>query len=274
MGGDGRRRRAAVIGHPVAHSRSPAMHTAAYRALGLDWEYTAVDVAPEHLAAFVAGLAGAGFAGVNVTIPHKQAVVRLCDELSDEAARAGSVNTVLVRGGRLRGETTDGAGLLWALGPVEPADAVVVGAGGAARAVVTALSAAGWRVRVSARRPEAARALGVGVAAWPPSEPAALVVNATPIGQDDHAGPGTQRPRHPFPPELIEAGMVVVDLAYRGDGAPTPLVEAATARGARAVDGLEVLVGQGIVAFELFTGAPAPVDVMRAAARGQTAPGR
>jgi shikimate dehydrogenase len=247
------------------------MHTAAYRALGMDWEYTAVDVPPSEVGGFLAGLGAAGFAGVNVTIPHKRAVLDLCAELSEEARRAGSVNTVLVRDGGLRGETTDGAGLLWALGQLEPADALVVGAGGAARAVVAALAGAGWRVAVSARRPEAAAELGVDVAPWPPAEPAALVVNTTPIGQHEYTVPGTQ---YSYPPELIGPGMVVVDLAYRGDGSATPLIEAAGARGARPVDGLEVLAGQGIFAFELLTGVPAPVDVMRAAARGQTAPDR
>jgi shikimate dehydrogenase len=264
--------RAAVIGHPVAHSRSPAMHTAAYRALGLDWEYTAIDVPPDGLEAFVAGLAAAGCAGVNVTIPHKQAVLALCDELSAEARRAGSVNTILVRAGRLRGETTDGAGLLWALGDVEPAGALVLGAGGAARAAVAALVGAGWSVAVSARRPEAAAALGVEVRTWPPTEGARLVVNATPVGQREAGtvpgGPGTV----PIPVELITPDTIVCDLAYRGDGAATPLVVAARNRGARAVDGIDVLVGQGIYAFELFTGVPAPVEVMRAAARGETAP--
>ena len=262
------RRRAAVIGHPVAHSRSPAMHTAAYRALGLDWAYTAIDVEPSALPAFAAGLDAGGFAGVNVTIPHKQAVLELCDELSCEAGRAGSVNTVLVRDGRLRGETTDGAGLLWALGDAEPADALVLGAGGAARAAVTALADAGWRVAVSARRPEAAAALGVAVEPWPPRAGARLIVNATPLGQvpgTADAVPGTG---------LITPATIVCDLAYRGDGTPTPLIGAATARGARAVDGLDVLVGQGIAAFELLTGVPAPVDVMRAAAWGQRPPDR
>jgi shikimate dehydrogenase len=259
-----------VIGHPVAHSRSPAMHTAAYRKLGLDWEYTAVDVDPAGLAAFVARLEAAGYAGVNVTVPHKQAVLPLCDEVSAEARRCGSVNTVLVREGGLRGETTDGRGLLWALGPVQPSDALVLGAGGAARAAVTALGDAGWTVRVSARREAAARALGADTVPWPPRQGAALVVNATPIGQREYTGSGTS---YSFPPELIEPGMVVVDLAYRGDASPTPLISAAAGRGARAVDGLDVLVGQGILAFELFTGVPAPVEVMRAAARGETAPG-
>jgi shikimate dehydrogenase len=268
------RRRAAVIGHPVGHSRSPAMHAAAYRALGLDWEYARIDVEPAGLAAFIAGLDAAGFAGVNVTIPHKAAVLQLCDEVSDEARRAGSVNTVLVHDGRLRGETTDGYGLLWALGDVEPADALVLGAGGAARAAVTALADAGWRVSVSARRPGAAGDLGVGVEPWPPQRAARLVVNATPLGQQA-AGPGRGEPGPgPMPVELITADTVVCDLAYRGDGTPTPLVEAAAARGARAVDGLDVLVGQGIAAFELFTGVPAPVEVMRAAAWGRTPPDR
>jgi shikimate dehydrogenase len=267
MAADQGRRLAAVIGHPVAHSRSPAMHTAAYEALGLDREYVAIDVEPAVLDLFIGTLAADGFAGVNVTIPHKQAVIELCDELSDEARRAGSVNTVLVRDGGLRGETTDGAGLLWALGEVEPADALVLGAGGAARAAVTALADAGWRVAVSARRREGAAALGVGVEPWPPRKGARLVVNATPLGQQDA---GTV----PLPAELITPETIVCDLAYRGDLTPTPLVQAAAARGARAVDGLDVLVGQGIVAFELFTGVPAPVDVMRAAARGRTPPDR
>lgn len=269
-----RGRRAAVIGHPVGHSRSPAMHTAAYRALGLDWEYAAVDVEPAGLAAFVAGLAGDGFAGVNVTIPHKGAVLELCDEVSDEARRAGSVNTVLVRGGRLRGETTDGYGLLWALGEVEPADALVLGAGGAARAAVTALTDAGWRVAVSARRPDAAAELGVGVESWPPRRGARLVVNATPVGQRTSGTVPDESGTVPIPAELITPDTIVCDLAYRGDGTPTPLIEAATARGARAVDGLDVLVGQGIAAFELLTGVSAPVDVMRAAAWGRTPPDR
>jgi shikimate dehydrogenase len=244
------------------------MHTAAYGALGLDWEYVAIDVEPAVLDLFVAALEADGFAGVNVTIPHKQAVIGLCDDLSDEARRAGSVNTLLVRDGRLHGETTDGAGLLWALGEVEPADALVLGAGGAARAAVTALEDAGWRVAVSARRREGAAALGAGVEPWPPQKGARLIVNATPLGQV----PGT--PDEVPGTELITPETIVCDLAYRGDGTPTPLVQAAAARGARAVDGLDVLVGQGIVAFELFTGVPAPVDAMRAAAWGRTPPDR
>jgi shikimate dehydrogenase len=211
---------------------------------------------------------------VNVTIPHKQAVLELCDEVSGEARRAGSVNTVLVRDGRLRGETTDGFGLLWALGDLAPADALVLGAGGAARAAVTALADAGWSVRVSARRPEAAAELGVAVEPWPPQQGARLVVNATPVGQQEAGTVPGRAGTVPIATALITPGTIVCDLAYRWDGAPTPLIEATVDRGGRAVDGLDVLVGQGIAAFELFTGIPAPVDVMRAAAWGRTPPDR
>jgi shikimate dehydrogenase len=262
------RRRAAVIGHPVAHSRSPHMHTAAYRALGMDWSYRAVDVTPQQLESFVGGLAGAGYAGVNVTIPHKQAVLGLCDSVSDEARRAGSVNTIVVGpDGALNGHSTDGRGLLWAIGDVPPATALVLGSGGAARAVVDTLKGAGWTVRVSARRWEAASELGAHREHWPASAAAPLVVNATPIGQAwDPAD-------MPIAPWLIEPGSTVCDLAYRGAD-PTLLCLAAAARGARVVDGLEVLIGQGIYAFQLLTGREPPVQVMRAAARGETAPDR
>ena len=258
-------RRAAVIGHPIAHSRSPAMHAAAYAELGMDWEYVAVDVPPERLAGFVAGMEAAGFAGVNVTIPHKLAVVPMCAELAPEAQAAGSVNTLLVRDGAIHGDSTDGRGLLWALGDMVPADALVLGAGGAARAAVAALRGAGWQVAVSARRADAAAELG-DVVAWPPPCAAALVVNATPLGQHETPVPGTHV-SVPIDTSLLESGMTVVDLAYRGDGAETPLCTAARERGARVVDGLEVLVGQGIYAFELLTGRAAPVEAMRRGAR-------
>src|SRR3954451_4615617 len=182
-------RLAGVIGWPVDHSRSPVMHNAAFAELGMDWAYVAMPVAPERLEPALRGVAALGFAGVNVTIPHKGAAARICDEVSDAAARAGSVNTVLVGGdGRLRGETTDGQGMLDAIGEL-PADggALVLGAGGAARAAAAALRDGGVRVAVAARRGEAAvelaRELQLEPAPWPPVSPAALVVNATPVGQ-------------------------------------------------------------------------------------------
>jgi shikimate dehydrogenase len=203
---------------------------------------------------------------VNVTIPHKQAVIPLCAEIGPEAAAAGSVNTLLVRDAAIRGESTDGRGLLWALGDVDPADALVLGAGGAARAAVAALRAAGWDVAASARRPEAAAELGAGVVSWPPDRAATVVVNATPLGQAETPVPDANL-SVPIDTTLLGPDTTVVDLAYRGDGAETALCAAARGRGARVVDGMEVLVGQGIFAFELLTGRSAPVEAMRRGAR-------
>ena len=260
-------RRAGVIGHPIAHSRSPAMHAAAYEQLGMDWEYLAIDVPPARLAEFVAGIEGAGFAGVNVTIPHKLAVIPMCAEIAPEAQAAGSVNTLLARDGAVHGHSTDGRGLLWALGDTKPADALVLGAGGAARAAVAALREAGWRVAVSARRPEAAAELGAPVIPWPPDRGASLIVNATPLGQHETTVPDANG-SVPIDTTALGLGVTVVDLAYRGDGTETALCTIARERGARVVDGLEVLIGQGIYAFELLTGRPAPVEAMRWGARG------
>jgi shikimate dehydrogenase len=242
------------------------MHNAAFAALGIDWAYVALPVEPARLDAAVRGLPALGFAGVNVTIPHKQAVASLCDELSDAARAAGSVNTLLVReDGTIRGEPTDGAGMLEAIGSPVGGAALVLGAGGAARAAAAALRDAGVAVTVAARRPESARTLAgdldVSVAPWPPASLPALVVNATPIGQ---AGAADELP---VAEPLLAGADVVCDLAYRGDGADTGLIAAARRRGIRAVDGLDVLVGQGAIAFRLFTGREAPVDAMREAVR-------
>ena len=261
-------RLAGVIGWPVEHSRSPQMHNAAYAALGMDWAYVAMPVEPARLEQALRGAAALGFAGLNVTIPHKQATAAICAELSPEARRADSANTVLMLdGGRLRGETTDGQGMLDAIGDLPGPRALVLGAGGAARAAVAALAGAGLAVTVSARRREAAerlaQELGATATDWPARDAPELIVNATPLGQ---AGEAAQLP--------IDAGLldgrVVCDLAYRGDGAETGLIASARERGARAVDGLEVLVGQGALAFRLFTGAEPPIEIMRAAVRNAT----
>src|SRR3954447_471116 len=135
---------AGVIGWPVEHSRSPQMHNAAYAALGMDWAYVAMPVEPARLEQALRGAAALGLAGLNVTIPHKQATAAICDELSPQASRADSANTVLMSdGGRLRGETTDGQGMLDAIGDLPGPGALVLGAGGAARAAVAALAGAG-----------------------------------------------------------------------------------------------------------------------------------
>src|SRR4051812_18583995 len=285
---------AGVIGWPVEHSRSPQMHNAAYAALGMDWAYVAMPVEPARLEQALHGAAALGFAGLNITLPHKQATAAICDELSPEARRADSANTVVMMdGGRLRGDTTDGQGMLDAIGDLPGPGALVLGAGGAARAAVAALAGAGVAgagsaprgaggggvgrggggagagvaVTVSARRRQAAerlaRELGATASGWPATEAPDLIVNATPVGQAGEAA------RLPLDARLLD-GRVVCDLAYRGDGAETGLIAAARERGARAVDGMEVLVGQGALAFRLFTGEEPPIEIMRAAVRNAT----
>ena len=233
----------ALLGHPVAHSRSPAMQNAAFAARGLDWAYVALDVAPEELEDAVRGLVALGFAGANVTIPHKRAVADHCDELDRAAARAVSVNTLVFREGRVFGSSTDGLAVVDA---VDPRDArvLVLGGGGAGHAVAAALSDAGAGVRVATRRdPD-----------WPPRETdATIVVNATPLVDEVLVEP--------------RAGQTVVDLAYRPDGSDTALVAAARRAACTVVDGLEVLVRQGAASFRAWTGVEPPLEVMRAAAR-------
>jgi shikimate dehydrogenase len=233
----------ALLGHPVDGSLSPRMQNAAFAARALDWAYVACDVEDAELEAAVVGLRVLGFAGANVTIPLKGAAGGLCDELSDLARRSGAVNTLVFDDRGMVGANTDGPAVASA---VEAAGAhvLVLGRGGAARSVAVALEDAGAAsVRLASRSdPD-----------WPPSAgDATILVNATPLRDEVPVAP---RP-----------GDQVVDLAYRPDGRPTALVEAARAAGCRVVvDGLEILVRQGAASFELWTGLPAPADVMRAA---------
>lgn len=229
----------ALLGHPVSGSLSPCMQNAAFAARGLDWAYVALDVEPERLPEAVRGLEALGFAGANVTIPHKQAVLELCDELDPVAERAGSVNTLVLDGGRVLGSSTDAE----ALAGLEAQHAAVIGGGGSALAWIGALEQRGLTPRVFTRRSD-----------WPPGvEGADLVVNATPV-----------RDELLFEPR---AGQTVIDLPYNADGSPSALAVAARAASATVVDGLEVLVLQGAASFERWTGVPAPIDVMRAAIR-------
>ncbi len=181
-------RRFGVLGWPVAHSRSPAMHTAAYAALGLDgWRYQRLPVPPELFAETVRALPYAGFAGANVTIPHKEAALAVAGEATTRAREIGAANTLTFgEDGGIAADNTDAPGLMAALGEA-PSSAVVLGAGGSARAVVWALREAGVTVTVVARREDAARAvaedLGVDHATAP--APAGLLVNCTPVGLDD-----------------------------------------------------------------------------------------
>jgi shikimate dehydrogenase len=248
---------AGVLGFPVGHSRSPAMMNAAFRELGLDWRYLKLPVPPERFEETVRALPGSGYRGANVTIPHKLAARDLADELSDAARAIGAVNTLTFKeGGGIAGDNTDAGGLLDAIGEPVSGTALVLGAGGAARAAAWALAQAGAEVtvwsRTSERAAELAADLGVGHAERPgPSE---LLVNATSVGL--RAGDTLEG----LP--LVDA-RVVVDLVYGAD--PTPVVQWAEERGARVVDGLEVLVRQGARSLTLWTGEEPPVEVMRRA---------
>jgi len=267
----GTTRLAAVIGDPIRHSLSPVLHNAAFRQAGLDWIFVAFEVAPAGLARAVAGAAALGIEGLSVTMPHKSAVVDLVDDLSPTAAALGAVNTLVRSGAAWVGHNTDGAGFIDSLAAgadFDPAGrtCVVVGAGGAARAVVRALAEAGAaEVIVVNRSPDPGRRaaslagdrgrLGtMGDVAG-----ADLVVNATPVGM---AG---MPPGPPVDPQFLKPGQVVADLVYHP--AATPLLGAAAARGATAVGGLGMLVHQAAHAFRLWTGQEAPVAAMEQAAR-------
>jgi shikimate dehydrogenase len=256
-----------LIGDPVEHSLSPHMQNAAFAECGLDWVYVPLHVKPDELENAFRGLAALGFAGVNVTIPHKLAACDLCDELSEEARRAGSVNTVLVRGDdSLYGTSTDGFAVTSAV-ELEGADVLLLGAGGAAQALAAAfvdariaslsISSAERSAELAAYVRELAPGLEVHELDWPPSgEGMKVIVNATPIKNE-----------LPVPPL---ADQLVVDLPYRADGSPTALIVAAREAGCRTVvDGLEVLVRQGAAAFTHWTGIQAPIDVMRSAVRSR-----
>jgi shikimate dehydrogenase len=233
------------------------MHEAAFAALGIEgWSYQRLPV-PEHLfAETVRALHGAGFVGANVTIPHKQAALAVADEASDVARAIGAANTLSFSEHRIAAENTDAPGLIAAL-PARPKSALVLGAGGSARAAVWALADAGTAVAIHNRTAERARRLAgaFGATAVERPEPAELLVNCTPVGLADHDA---------SPVEEI-AWPTVVDLAY-GDR-ETALVRKARAAGSVVVDGREVLVRQGALSFELWTGKEAPLEAMLAAVR-------
>jgi shikimate dehydrogenase len=220
-----------LLGKPVAESLSPRMQNAAFAAVALDWAYVPLQVEPDRLGEAVAGLVALGFAGANVTIPHKQAIAELCDETD-----GASVNTLVIRDGHVVGFNTDRK----IVEEIEAEKVCVIGGGGAAAALLPALRG---EVQTYTRGGD-----------WPPdASDANLIVNATPVRDELLVRP--------------VAGQIVIDLAYYPDGRPTALVEAASAAGCTVIDGLEALVRQGAASFELWTGIPAPVDTMRAAVR-------
>jgi shikimate dehydrogenase len=289
----GGRGRLGVLGWPVAHSRSPAMHNAAFAALGMsDWRYQLLPVPPELFDETTRALGAAGFRGANVTIPHKEAVLALADEVSTTAQAVGAANTLtFAPDGGISAENTDAPGLIAAMAQVvepgagvegspgpEPTPkaalhgrtALVLGAGGSARAAVWALREAGAEVsvwnRTAARASALADEFGVRAVAHPGA--ADVLVNCTSVGLQRSAKETTE--------PLQELGLLhdqvneyshVVDLVYRDT--TTPLLAAARAAGARTVDGLEILVAQGALSFELWTERRAPREVMLRAARGE-----
>ena len=256
------RRQVVLLGHGISYSASPAMHTAAFASAGLDWTYGLCDVPPERLPAAVNALRGPDYAGANVTIPHKVAVIPLLDELDGPAEATGAVNTIRREGNQLLGSNTDVAGIQAAIDEVglDPAGAraVILGAGGSARAAAVALR--GARLAFVARRPAAAAGLPGQVLSWDDpgwwrlARDADLLLNATPQGR---------REELPLPVGELPAGGAVIDLVYSAAG--TPLVRAARERGLPCADGWTVLLAQGAAAFEAWTGRPAPLEAMRAA---------
>jgi shikimate dehydrogenase len=259
--------RLAVIGYPVSHSRSPAMQGAALRALGLDdeWSYGAVEVPPEGLTAKVSEMAAGGYAGANVTVPHKEAALALADEASEASEQIGAANTLVFAAAKVEAHNTDADGLLAAL-PDSPRGrrALVLGAGGAARAVLWALLWEGAQVEVWNRTPGRAEAicdeLGGAAIAAPDQGSYRLIVNTSAAGLK-----GEDPFEHlPLRRDGFGEGQTVVDMVY-GERR-SPLLVAAEARGAATVDGLEVLVQQGALSLEIWTGRKPDLDAMRAAA--------
>jgi shikimate dehydrogenase len=261
-------KRLAVLGHPVGHSRSPAMHNAALAELGLsgEWRYEAIDLAPDELEPRVRAMPGEGFVGANVTVPHKGAALALADTLSETAREIGAANTLSFEAGEIRADNTDANGLLDAL-PESPGGkrALVLGAGGAARAIVWALVREGAKVdvwnRTALRAEHLCGELGGTPALSPEQAAYELIVNAS------TAGMGGENPFADLPldPGGFGAGQTVADLVY-GER-PSRLLAAAGTVGAETVDGIEVLVRQGALSLKIWTGRDAPLDAMRAAAR-------
>lgn len=277
-----------LLAHPAGHSLSPVMHDAAFHAVGLPGRYRAVDVPPAGLELWLRRLTAPPYLGANVTVPHKEAVVPFMHELTPAARAVGAVNTIVRRGGTLVGHNTDAEGFLRALGelgqpdgrgrapwpqPLTGATSLVLGAGGAARAVVQALATAGSTVHVLNRNAQRAERLvadlAAGSAVRPTDLPSLLprtdlLVNSTSVGMAGGADPDGVPLLAADELQLLPATAAVVDLVYRP--AVTPLLQLARARGLVTQNGLAMLVWQGALAFEEWTGVSAPVAAMRSAA--------
>jgi shikimate dehydrogenase len=258
-------RRLGVLGWPVAHSLSPAIQNAALTAAGLGaWRYQRLPVPPELFAELARALPGAGFAGANVTLPHKRGALELAGDATPRARAIGAANTLSFDGDeRIAADNTDAPALLASLPfPAAGRTALVLGAGGSARAAVWALLHAGAaRVGVWNRTPHRARELcaELGGTPAPGAEPADLLVNCTSVGLDG----SDPFDRLPVSAERLGDFGCVVDLVYTATG--TVLIDRARERGVATVDGLALLIGQGALSFERFTGMAPSVDAMRAA---------
>jgi shikimate dehydrogenase len=243
------------------------MQNAALGAVGLgDWRYQLLPVPPALFETTVRGLPGAGFRGANVTIPHKEAALALADRPDDAAAQIGAANLLLFHeDGSISAENTDAPGLIAVLPlPAEGASALVLGAGGSARAAAWALRRAGAEVRVWNRTPNRAEALAsdLGVSAVSEISTADFLVNCTPVGLN---GGDSELKQLPVGADDITMFRSVIDLAYASPTGETALIAAARRAGKPTVDGLELLVAQGALSFERFTGRAAPLGPMRAA---------
>jgi shikimate dehydrogenase len=268
-----------VFGYPVGHSSSPAMHNAAFDELGLDYVYVPFSVRPDDLRGAVEGVRSMGIVGVNLTIPHKEDVIGLLDWVSDDALRIRSVNTIHNCDGVLKGYSTDGPGFIRALEfhgkSATGSKAVVVGAGGSARATAFALAAGGAEVKVVNRTVRRAVELadllnpalmGRRIQPIALDDPAAeiavreadLLVNCTPVGM--HPNPDAQ----PVPSEWLHSGLFVFDQIY--NPLQTNLLKAASTAGARTANGIKMLVFQGMISFETWMGKTPAAQVMEEAA--------
>lgn len=274
----GKTRIVGVWGHPVGHSRSPAMHNAALAALGLDWVYVPFEVAPENIAEAVAGIRAMGLVGVNLTVPLKERVLPLLDVVDDAAAQIGSVNTVHNRDGLLHGFSTDGPGFLRSLEeagePTRGRRVLLLGAGGSARAVAFALAARGSHCTIANRTEERAVSLAAdvnrkhqrsaSVVGWGAEAGAFdFIVNTTSLGM--HPNEGTLPA---LPPNAFATKPLVYDLIYAP--AQTKLLALAEQSGCRTMNGVQMLAYQGAHSLSLWTGLPLediPVSVMEQAVR-------
>ncbi|HID94598.1 MAG TPA: shikimate dehydrogenase [Candidatus Latescibacteria bacterium] len=290
----GKTRVIGVIGHPIEHSLSPRMHNAAIKALSIDWCYLPFHVLPEELEMAIYGIRGLGIRGLNVTVPHKRAVIPFLDGVSDEVSAVGAVNTISNEDGRLVGYNTDVDGILKALQQsvgleTLPSKVVVLGAGGAARGIVYALTRTRdvEHIVILNRTVEKARCLaldmmellrskranrkgtyrcsisGVGLEPFNIREnlkDAGLVINATPVGMhpDVESSPIED-------PSVFHSELIIFDTVY--NPAETKLMKLARSMGARVFNGLDMLVYQGARSFEIWTGMKAPVEAMKRALR-------